>query len=127
MNRKVISTPNAPAAIGPYSQAIRAAGMLFVSGQIAIDPQTGSIVAPDIEAQTRQVLKNIAAILDSQGLSSNHVVKTSIFLLDMNDFQCVNSIYAEMFSKDPPARETIEVSRLPKDVRIEISVIALAN
>ncbi len=125
MNRKTVQTSAAPAAVGPYSQAVRANGFLFVSGQIPLDPATGALAGPGIDTQTRQVLKNIRAILESQGLTEAHVVKTTIFLRDMNDFQTVNGIYAGSFPVDPPARETVEVSRLPKDVRIEISAIAV--
>jgi 2-iminobutanoate/2-iminopropanoate deaminase len=122
MNEK-IATPNAPQAIGPYSQAIRYGDFLFVSGQIAIDPQTANIIEGDIEAQTEQVLKNIAAIIDAAGMSLQGVVKCTCFLKDMNDFVKFNGVYESYFGEILPARETVEVSRLPKDVLVEVSVI----
>ena len=122
MNEK-IATPNAPQAIGPYSQAIRYGDFLFVSGQIAIDPQTANIIEGDIEAQTEQVLKNIAAIIDAAGMSLQGVVKCTCFLKDMNDFVRFNGVYESYFGEILPARETVEVSRLPKDVLVEVSVI----
>jgi len=122
MNEK-IATPNAPQAIGPYSQAIRLGDLLFVSGQIAIDPQTANIIEGDIEAQTEQVLKNIAAIIDAAGMSLQDVVKCTCFLKDMNDFVKFNGVYANYFGEILPARETVEVSRLPKDVLVEVSAI----
>ena len=122
MNEK-IATPNAPQAIGPYSQAIRYGDFLFVSGQIAIDPQTADIIEGDIEAQTEQVLKNIAAIIEAAGMSLQDVVKCTCFLKDMNDFVRFNSVYETYFSESPPARETVEVARLPKDVLVEVSAI----
>ena len=122
MNEK-IATPNAPQAIGPYSQAIRSGNFLFVSGQIAIDPQTATIIEGDIEAQTEQVLKNIAAIIEAAGMSLQDVVKCTCFLKDMNDFVKFNGIYENYFGEILPARETVEVSRLPKDVLVEGSAI----
>ena len=122
MNEK-IATKNAPQAIGPYSQAIRYGAFLFVSGQIAIDPQTADIIEGDIEAQTGQVLKNIAAIIDAAGMSLQDVVKCTCFLKDMNDFVRFNGVYENYFGEILPARETVEVSRLPKDVLVEVSVI----
>ena len=122
MNEK-IATKNAPQAIGPYSQAIRSGDFLFVSGQIAIDPQTADIIEGDIEAQTEQVLKNIAAIIDAAGMSLKEVVKCTCFLKDMNDFVRFNGVYENYFGEILPARETVEVSRLPKDVRVEVSAI----
>jgi len=133
MNEK-IATPNAPQAIGPYSQAIRLGDLLFVSGQIAIDPQTANIIEGDIaqtaniiegdiEAQTEQVLKNIAAIIDAADMSLQDVVKCTCFLKDMNDFVKFNGVYANYFGEILPARETVEVSRLPKDVLVEVSAI----
>ncbi|MDR2122046.1 MAG: RidA family protein [Flavobacteriaceae bacterium] len=119
-----INTDEAPAAIGPYSQAVKANNFLFVSGQIPIDPKTGQIPA-SIEEQTHQVMKNIQAILNKAELSWDHLVKTTIFLTDMNDFAKVNEIYASYFSETFPARECVQVSALPKNVSIEISVIAL--
>jgi 2-iminobutanoate/2-iminopropanoate deaminase len=122
MKKKVV-TQNAPQAIGPYSQAIRCGDFLFVSGQIAIDPKTGALVAGDIEAQTAQVLKNIAAIIEAAGMTVQNAVKCSCFLKNMNDFARFNAVYATYFGESLPARETVEVSKLPKDVLVEISVI----
>ena len=121
--KKKIATPNAPQAIGPYSQAIQYGDFLFVSGQIAIDPQTGDIADGEIEAQTEQVLKNIAAIIEAAGMSLQDVVKCTCFLKDMNDFVRFNGVYENYFGESPPARETVEVARLPKDVRVEVSAI----
>jgi 2-iminobutanoate/2-iminopropanoate deaminase len=121
--RKTIATPNAPQAIGPYSQAIRYGDFLFVSGQIAIDPATGDIVAGDIEAQTERVLKNITAIIEAAGMSLQDVVKCTCFLKDMNDFAKFNAVYEKYFGEILPARETVEVARLPKDVLVEVSAI----
>lgn len=126
--KKVIFTERAPAPIGPYSQAIEANGMLFVSGQIAIDPSTGELIQDNIETETRQVLENIKAILDARNLTFDHVVKSTIFVADMNNFSRINAVYAEYFSgNQPPARETVQAAALPKFVNIEISVIALAD
>ena len=122
MNEK-IGTPNAPQAIGLYSLAIRYGDFLFVSGQIAIDPQTANIIEGDIEAQTEQVLKNIAAIIEAAGMSLQDVVKCTCFLKDMNDFVKFNGVYENYFGEILPARETVEVSRLPKDVLVEVSAI----
>lgn len=121
--RKTIATPNAPQAIGPYSQAIQHGDFLFVSGQIAIDPSTGDVVTGDIEAQTDRVLKNITAIIEAAGMSLLNVVKCTCFLRDMNDFMKFNAIYENYFGDILPARETVEVSRLPKDVMVEVSAI----
>ena len=122
MNKK-IETPDAPQAIGPYSQAIQAGNFLFISGQIAIDPATGEIVAGDIETQTDRVLKNIMAIIEAAGMSLQDVVKCSCFLNDMNDFAKFNAVYERYFGEILPARETVEVARLPKDVLVEVSAI----
>jgi 2-iminobutanoate/2-iminopropanoate deaminase len=122
--RQAVSTDSAPGAIGPYSQAIRAGSLLFVSGQVPIDPATGAIVDGDIAAQTRRVLQNLGAILEAAGLSFDHVVRTTVFLTDMNDFAAMNEVYATCFTSPAPARATVQVSRLPKDARIEIDVIA---
>lgn len=124
MSKTEISTKKAPAAIGPYSQAVKINDLLFVSGQIAINPDTGHLVAGSIEAETRQVLNNLAAILQAAGTSFDNVIKTTIFLKDMNDFQVVNEIYGSVFRTPFPARATVEVSRLPKDVNVEIDCIA---
>ena len=121
--KKIIATKDAPQAIGPYSQAIRLGDFLFVSGQIAIDPQTANIIEGDIEAQTEQVLKNIAAIIEAAGMSLQDVVKCTCFLKDMNDFVKFNGVYENYFGGILPARETVEVSRLPKDVLVEVSAI----
>ena len=125
--KKIISTNEAPAAVGPYSQAVRAGGMVFCAGQIPLDPQSGQIVAGDISAQTRRVMDNITAVLKADGLTFDNIVKTTIFLVDLNDFQTVNEIYGSYFKQAPPARSTIQVSALPKGARVEIEVIALAN
>ena len=125
--KEIISTENAPAAIGPYSQAIEAAGLLFASGQIPIVPATGEIVAGGIEEQTMQVLSNVEAILAAKGLGFSDVVKTTVFLSDMNDFATVNGIYAKAFVENPPARSCVQVARLPKDVKIEIETIAVCK
>jgi 2-iminobutanoate/2-iminopropanoate deaminase len=125
MKKLVIQTKEAPAAIGPYSQAVRIENFLFVSGQIPFDPATGTMVTGGIEEQTRRVMKNIEAILSAAGCSFNHIVKTSIFIKNMDDFARINEIYASYFSGQFPARETVEVARLPKDAQVEISVIAV--
>ncbi len=121
--KKKIASKNAPAAIGPYSQAVQYGNFLFVSGQIAIDPQTGNLVEGDIEAQTEQVLKNLTAIIAEAGMAVADVVKCSCFLNDMNDFARFNAVYENYFGESLPARETVEVSRLPKDVLVEVSAI----
>lgn len=116
---------HAPKPIGPYSQAIRAGDFVFLSGQIGIDPEAGKITAKDAVGQTTQALKNIRAILTAAGLSAEHVVKTTIFLSDMNDFAVVNEAYGEFFHDDPPARSTVQVARLPMDAKVEIEAIAM--
>jgi 2-iminobutanoate/2-iminopropanoate deaminase len=121
---QIISTPNAPAAIGPYSQAVAVNGFLFASGQIPLDPETQQVVAGTVEVQTGRVLNNISAILEAAGSGLAKVVKTTVFLKDMNDFAAMNGVYAKYFAVNPPARSTVEVARLPKDVRVEIEVIA---
>ena len=125
--RNVISTPNAPKAIGPYSQAIRARGLVFVSGQVAIDPATQQVIEGDVAAQTERVIKNISAILSSAESTLDQVVRTTVFLKNMNDFAAMNEVYGKFFNAAPPARSTVEVSRLPKDVLVEIDVIALTS
>lgn len=120
-----VQTDKAPKAIGPYSQAIKANGMLFASGQVPIDPASGQIINGTIAEQTTQVLSNLQAVLEAAGTSLDRVVKTTVFLADMNDFSEMNETYAGFFSELPPARSTVEVSRLPRDARIEIDVIAL--
>ncbi len=124
MNKKVISTKTAPQAIGPYSQAIQAGAFLFVSGQIAIDPATGSVETGDIRSQTRRVMENIKAILTASGTSLDALVKTTIFLKSMADFSTMNEVYGSYFQNHPPARATVEVSALPKGVAIEIDAVA---
>jgi 2-iminobutanoate/2-iminopropanoate deaminase len=125
--KKIVSTSDAPAAIGPYSQAIRSGSLLFCAGQIPLDPATGQIVSGDIAQQTRRVLENIAAILKAEHLCFDHVVKTTIFLTSMDDFQSVNEIYALYFRENPPARSTVAVAALPKGAKVEIEVIAMAS
>jgi 2-iminobutanoate/2-iminopropanoate deaminase len=127
MQRATVSTTDAPAAIGPYSQAVRAGNLLFVSGQLPLDPATGQFVAGDIAAMTRQIFTNIQAVLSAAGTSLDKIVKTTVFLADLEDFQPMNAAYAEFFSADPPARSTVQVARLPRDARIEIEVIALVE
>lgn len=125
--QKIIHAAHAPAPIGPYSQAVKASSLLFVSGQIAIDQSTGTIITSSIEEETHQVMKNIGIILKEAGASYAQIVKTTIFLKNFNDFGKVNEIYGSYFKENFPARETVEVSRLPKDVNIEISVTVLMN
>jgi 2-iminobutanoate/2-iminopropanoate deaminase len=122
--KSAISTPDAPKAIGPYSPAVRAGQLVFISGQVPIDPATGNLVDGDIAAQTRRVFENLGALLEAAGLSYADVVRTTVFLADMNDFAAMNQAYATYFSEPYPARSTVQVSRLPKDARIEIDVIA---
>jgi 2-iminobutanoate/2-iminopropanoate deaminase len=124
MPKQTISSDKAPKAIGPYSPAVRAGHLLFVSGQVALDPATGQMVEGGIAAQTRRVLENIGALLAAGGRSFADVVRTTIFLADMNDFSAVNEIYGEYFREPYPARATVQVARLPKDARVEIDVIA---
>ncbi len=122
--KEIISTPNAPAAIGPYSQAVRAGGFVFVSGQIPIDPATGEVVEPSIAVQTARSLTNVQNILAAAGAGMGDVVKTTVFLKDMNDFAAMNDVYRTFFTGDCPARAAVEVGRLPKDVLVEIEAIA---
>ena len=125
MNKIIINSKKAPQPIGPYSQAIKAGDTLYVSGQIAIDPATGDLVTGDIVKETQMVMNNIKEILQEAGMSFADVVKSGIFVKDLNNFATINKIYGEYFSAAPPARETVEVSRLPKDVNVEISCIAV--
>jgi 2-iminobutanoate/2-iminopropanoate deaminase len=125
--KKIISTSDAPSAIGPYSQAVRSGSFLFCSGQIPLDPKSGQIVPGDIAAQTRRVLDNIGAVLEAEDLTFEHVVKTTIFLTNLGDFQTVNEVYGSYFKQDPPARSTIQVAALPKGANVEIEVIAIAD
>jgi 2-iminobutanoate/2-iminopropanoate deaminase len=122
--KKTIFTSDAPAAIGPYSQAVRSGRLLFCSGQIPLDPKSGQNVAGDIAAQTRRVMDNIAALLRVEGMTFDNVVKTTIFLTDLDDFQTVNEVYGSYFKQDPPARSTVQVSALPKAANVEIEVLA---
>lgn len=125
MGRDVVSTADAPQAIGPYSQAIRTDQLVFLSGQIPLDPATGELVAGDISTQTRRVLQNIQAVLEAAGSSLAQVVKTTVFLADIGDFTAMNAAYAEFFPNDPPARSAFQVAALPKGAQIEIEVVAL--
>lgn len=125
--RQVISTDEAPKAIGPYSQAIRANGMLYVSGQIPVDPATQQVVTGGITEQTERVLRNLEAILKAAGSSFEKVVRSGVFLQDMNDFAAMNEVYSRYFKVNPPARSTIQVARIPKDCLVEIEVIAIAE
>jgi 2-iminobutanoate/2-iminopropanoate deaminase len=125
--KKIISTQEAPAAVGPYSQAVRVGSTVYCAGQIPLDPKSGQIVPGDIGAQTRRVLENIAAVLRAESLAFENIVKTTIFLTNLSDFQTVNEIYGSYFKKEPPARSTVQVPALPKGANIEIEVIAVAN
>lgn len=127
MGKSIVYSPDAPEPIGPYSQAVQAGNLLFISGQIAIEQSSGKMITGSIDTETNQVMSNIAAILKAAKLDFSHVVKTSIFLKDMNNFPKVNEVYGKYFPSNPPARETVEVSRLPKDVNVEISCIALVQ
>jgi 2-iminobutanoate/2-iminopropanoate deaminase len=122
--KQAVGSSRAPRAIGPYSAALRAGSLLFVSGQIPIDPATGSMIDGDIAAQTTQVLRNVSALLEAGGLSLAHVVRTTVFLADMNDFGAMNEVYRTFFTEPYPARSTVQAARLPRDARIEIDVIA---
>jgi 2-iminobutanoate/2-iminopropanoate deaminase len=124
MGKQAVTSPKAPRAIGPYSAALRAGQLLFVSGQIPIDPESGAVIDGDIGSQTRQVLRNLGALLEAAGLSPAHVVRTTVFLADMNDFAAMNEVYRSFFAEPYPARSTVEAARLPRDARIEIDVIA---
>ena len=124
--KDVVFTPRGPKPIGPYSQAIRANGFLFVSGQVGFDPQTGEFAGNDVRSQTERVLENLKTILEAAGVTLNHVVKTTVFLEDMNDFPAMNEVYAKYFGAAPPARSTVQAARLPKDALVEIDVIAVA-
>ena len=127
MKRDIITTPLAPAAIGPYSQAVRTAGLVFISGQIPIDPASGKLVSGDIGAETRQAMQNLKAILEASGSSLKQVLKVTLFIADMDQFGLINEAYAAFFPQDPPARACVEVSRLPKDVRVEVEAVALTD
>jgi len=123
--KKIITTDRAPGAIGPYSQAVRAGNLIFASGQIPIDPATGEFVAGGIAEQTEQVLRNLTAVFEAAGAGMNQVVKTTVFLLSMDDFAAMNEVYGRFFSEEPPARATVQAARLPRDARVEIEAIAL--
>lgn len=125
--REKIQTESAPQAIGPYSQAICANGLVFASGQIPIDPSTGQFVSGGIAEQTEQVLRNLAAVLESAGSGLDRVVKTTVFLVDMDEFTAMNDVYARFFTAEPPARATVQAARLPRDARVEIDAIALTD
>ena len=125
--KRIVSTTHAPAAVGPYSQGVAANGFIFFSGQIPLDPATGQMVAGGIKEQTRQVLKNIDALLKSEGLTTENVVKATVFITDMNLFGEVNEIYAQYFKTNPPARSCVQVCNLPKDALVEIEVTAVCN
>lgn len=124
MEKKVIRTDNAPAPIGPYNQAIQYGDMLFVSGQIAIDPATGDLIQGDIQEETHMVMKNLQAVLNEAGMDFSNIIKSSIFIMNMGQFAQINEAYAQYFDADPPARETVQVAGLPKGVNVEISVVA---
>ena len=124
MDKKIINTSNAPAPIGPYSQAVASNGMLYVSGQIPLDPSTGELISSGIKDETDRVMQSLKAILEEAGANFDNVVKCSIFVADMNDFGAINEVYGSYFGDNPPARETVEVSTLPKNVNVEISCIA---
>ena len=125
--REAIVTDRAPQAIGPYSQAVRAGNQIYCSGQIPIDPATGAIIDGDIATQTRQVLTNLSKVLEAAGVSLDHVVKTTVYLADMNDFTAMNAVYGTFFSSPAPARSTVQAARLPRDARVEIDVIAVMS
>ncbi|OGR76496.1 MAG: reactive intermediate/imine deaminase [Elusimicrobia bacterium GWC2_64_44] len=122
--KKIISTRNAPAAIGPYSQAVEAGGLLFISGQLPLDPATGTMAPAEIKAQTEAVLKNLEGVLKSEGLSLEHVLKTTVFMADLGQFAAMNEVYGKFFSANPPARATVEVKALPKAALVEIEAVA---
>ena len=123
--KEVVSTQDAPGAIGPYSQAIKAGGMVFCSGQIPIDPSTGGFSADDVAGQTEQVIRNLEAVLRAAGSGLSNVIKTTVFLADMEDFAAMNEVYSRFFSENKPARATVQAARLPKDARVEIDCIAV--
>jgi 2-iminobutanoate/2-iminopropanoate deaminase len=127
MEKEVIVTRNAPAAVGPYSQAVRAGHLLFISGQIPIDPRTGQLVTGDIKTQTRRVLENLKVILNDSGIGLNNILKTTVYMKDLNEFTAMNEVYSEYFPEKPPARSTIEVSNLFKGSKVEIEAVALVT
>ena len=125
--KQIIATEHAPGAIGPYSQAVRAGNLVFASGQIPIDPATGEFVAGGIAEQTEQVLRNLAAVFEAAGVGLNQVVKTTVFLADMEDFAAMNEVYGRFFGEQPPARATVQAARLPRDAKVEIEAIAVSE
>ncbi len=127
MDRRVISTPQAPAALGPYSQAIRSGDLIFCAGQTPLDPASGKLVEGGIQEQTRRALQNLSAVLEAAGSSLNRVVKTTVFLVNLDDFKMMNETYGKFFTANPPARSTVQVSRLPAGAMVEIEAIAVAN
>ena len=127
MTRDIITTDRAPAAIGPYSQAVKTQDLVFISGQLPIDPQSGHLVTGDIRDQTRQAMQNLEAILAAAGSSLDHIVKTTLFITDMDQFATINDVYAEFFSGHPPARACVQVARLPRDAGIEVEAVALSG
>ena len=127
MSREIISTDQAPAAIGPYSQAVKTNGLVFVSGQLPIIPATGELVSGDIRAETRQAMTNVGAILSAAGSAFDRIIKTTLFISDMDQFAIINEVYAEFFAGNPPARACVEVARLPKDARVEVEAVAVAD
>lgn len=124
MAKSIIATSRAPAAVGPYSQAVRTGDLLFTAGQVALDPQSGKLIEGDIAAQTHQALRNLAAVLEEAGCSFDQVVKTTVFLADMDDFSSMNEVYGQYFGESPPARSTVQVARLPLGARVEIEAVA---
>jgi 2-iminobutanoate/2-iminopropanoate deaminase len=127
MKREIVTTDKAPRAIGPYSQAVRAGGFVFLSGQIPLNPISGELVAGDVRVQTERVIRNLKAVLEAAGSSLDNVVKTTVFLKDMNDFAAMNEVYTQYFGKTAPARATVQAARLPKDVSVEIDAIAVCE
>ena len=124
--KEIVTTDRGPKPIGPYSQAVKTSGFLFLSGQVALDPKTGDLIGTDVRQQTERVMENIKGILEAAGSNLHHVIKTTVFLKDMNDFPAMNEVYGRYFSAAPPARSTVQVARLPKDASVEIEVIASA-
>jgi 2-iminobutanoate/2-iminopropanoate deaminase len=125
--KKIVSTTEAPAAVGPYSQAVRVGPLLFTAGQIPLDPQSGQIVSQDVAEQTRRVLDNLTAVLKAEGMDFSNIVKTTVFMTNLGDFQTMNEVYAGYFKDEPPARSTVQVSALPKGAQVEIELVAAAS
>jgi 2-iminobutanoate/2-iminopropanoate deaminase len=124
--KEIVTTDRGPKPIGPYSQAVKTSGFLFLSGQVALDPKTGDLIGTDVRQQTERIMENIKGILEAAGSNLHHVIKTTVFLKDMNDFPAMNEVYGRYFSAAPPARSTVQVARLPKDALVEIEVVAAA-